>query len=189
MAAYAGRMMSDPIRSSYYCFTHLASFILNLPETGLVSCIWGLTSPISLGKYEKFGDPNLHPCQTGASTLTQLQLITVDPDNIEEYFTACKQFRLNSVSCYNSPLFFSFRTYLSFSHNYSSFPCHRPADHTCLRNRFLPSASLDFYDSSLLTHRTSLQFHHIPPCSNCFVIVLDFPKSQVYKPSTRYVFP
>ena len=40
----------------------------------------------------------------------------------------------------------------SFFHDYSSLPHHRPADYTCLHNCFLPSASLDFYDSFLLTH-------------------------------------
>ena len=98
MAAYTGRMMSDPVRSSYYCFTPLASFILDLPKAGLMSYIWDLTSPISLAKYDQFGDLNLHPCWTGAGTLTQLQSITVDLDNVEEYFAACKQFRLSSVS-------------------------------------------------------------------------------------------
>ena len=91
--------------------------------------------------------------------------------------------------CYDSPLSFPFWTYLFFSHDYSSFPRHRPADYTCLCNCFLLSTSLDFYDSSLLTHCASSQFQHIPPCSNCFVIVPDFPESLVYKPSTCYVFP
>ena len=86
-----------------------------------------------------------------------------------------------------TPILF-FWTYLFFSHDYSSFPCHRPADHTCLHNCFLPSTSSDFYDSSSFTHCTSLQFHHIPPHSNRFVIVLDFLKSQVYKPSTCYMY-
>ena len=98
MAVYTGRMMSDPIRSLYYCFTPLASFILNLPKAGLVSCIQGLTSPVSLAKYDQFGDLSLHPHPMGADALTQLQSITVDSDNIEEYFTACEQFRLSGVS-------------------------------------------------------------------------------------------
>ena len=68
--------------------------------------------------------------------------------------------------------------------DYSSFPRHRPADYTCLRNRFLPSTSLDFYDSSLFTHCTSSQFHCIPPCFFCFVIFLELSESLVYKPST-----
>ena len=76
-----------------------------------------------------------------------------------------------------------------FSHDYSSFSRHRPADSTCLRNRFLPSASLDFSDSSLITHYASLRFHRILSCSFCFVIVLELSESQVYKPSTRYAFP
>ena len=54
--------------------------------------------------------------------------------------------------CYDLSPFFSLRLIFSFSHNYSSSPRHRPADYTCLRNHFLPSASSDFYDSSPLTH-------------------------------------
>ena len=130
------------------------------------------------------------------------------------------------------------------SSDLSSFPHHRPTDHTCLHNCFLPSASSDFYDSSLLTHRmlrstpilffsrtyfsflaithpshvigplttlvfiiasfhpllrtslthpcllicTSSRFHCILPCSFCFVIIPELSESQVYKPSTHYVF-
>ena len=36
---------------------------------------------------------------------------------------------------------------------------------------------------------TSSRFYRIRPCSICFVIIPDFPKSLVYKPSTRYIFP
>ena len=82
------------------------------------------------------------------------------------------------------------RTYLFFSRNYSSFPRHWPADSTCLHNRFLLSASLDFLDSFLITHCTSSWFHRIPPCSFCFVIALDFPESQVYiNPQLATYFP
>ena len=87
-----------------------------------------------------------------------------------------------------TPILF-FWTHLFFSCDYSSLPCHRPANLTCLCNCFLPSASLDFYDSFLLTVYTSLWFHRIPPCSFCFVITLDFPESQVYKLWTCYVLP
>ena len=88
-----------------------------------------------------------------------------------------------------TPILLFLRTYLFFSCDYSSLPCHRPANLTCLCNCFLPSASLDFYDSFLLTVYTSLWFHRIPPCSFCFVITLDFPESQVYKLWTCYVLP
>ena len=36
---------------------------------------------------------------------------------------------------------------------------------------------------------TSLWFHHIPPSSICFVIILDLFKSHVYKPLTCYMSP
>ena len=170
-------------------------------------------------------------------------------------------FIITSFHCYVLPLFFVSQTYLFFSHNYSSLPHHQPADYTCLCNCFLPSTSLDFYDSFLLTcmyffiipshsikflllcccydsplffsfgpifsflvithpshvisplttlvfviasfhllPRTSLthlrllvctssRFHRIPLCSFGFVIIPELSKSQVYKPSTRYLLP
>ena len=67
----------------------------------------------------------------------------MDDGGVEGCGEACR--------CYVLPLFFVSQTYLFFSHNYSSFPCHWPTDHTCLHNCFLPSTSLDFYDSFLLT--------------------------------------
>ncbi|KAF8414372.1 hypothetical protein L210DRAFT_3730324 [Boletus edulis BED1] len=98
IAAHIGRMMSDPIGNLYYCFTPLASFIADMSEAAMVACVRGLTSPVSLAKYDQFG--NLNPCQrrTGDYTLTQLQSIKVDPDNVEEYFAECEQYRLNGVS-------------------------------------------------------------------------------------------
>ena len=50
-------------------------------------------------------------------------------------------------------------TYLFFSCNYSSTPHHWPADSTCLCNHFLPSTSLDPYESFSLTH---IYFFMIP---------------------------
>ena len=66
-----------------------------------------------------------------------------------------------------TPILF-FRTYLFFSRDYSSLPRHRPADSTCLRNRFLPSASSDFSDSLSLTH---IYFFAIPSHSTTFLLL------------------
>ena len=67
-----------------------------------------------------------------------------------------------------SILFFS-RTCFFFSCDYSSSPCHQPADYTCLCNRFLPSDSMDFSDSALLTH---ICFFTIPSHSTVFHLTL-----------------
>ena len=59
---------------------------------------------------------------------------------------------------------------LSFlSRNYSSLPHHQPADYTCLHNCFLPSNSLDFFDSFPLTH---MCFFMIPSHSTVFHLFL-----------------
>lgn len=98
IAARIGRMMSDPVGNLRYCFTPLASFIADTPEAALVACVLGLTSPVSLAKYDQFGDADPHPRRTGAHTLIQLQSITADPENVEEYFAESKEYRLNGVS-------------------------------------------------------------------------------------------
>ena len=66
------------------------------------------------------------------------------------------------------PYSFLFSDLLFFSRDYSSIPCHQPADYTCLRNRFLPSASSDFSDSFPLTH---MYFFAIPSHSTMFLLL------------------
>ena len=62
----------------------------------------------------------------------------------------------------------SFSSLLFFSCNYSSFPRHRPADSTCLRNHFLPSGPSDFSDSFPLT---CMYFFTIPSHSTMFLLL------------------
>ena len=81
-----------------------------------------------------------------------------------------------------TPILF-FWTYLFFSCDYSSLPCHRPADPTCLRNRFLPSASSDFSDSFLLTH---MHFFAIPSHSTMFLLLCHLLRNF---PSLWYINP
>ena len=66
------------------------------------------------------------------------------------------------------PYSFVSQTYLFFFHNYSSIPHHQPADSTCFHNCFLPSASLDFFDSFPLTH---VYFFMIPSHSIMFYLL------------------
>ena len=82
-----------------------------------------------------------------------------------------------------TPIFFLSRTYFSFSRDYSSLSRHRPADYTCLHNRFLPSVSSDFSDSSLLTH---MYFFAIPSHSTMFLFALSLSRNF---PSLRYINP
>ena len=66
------------------------------------------------------------------------------------------------------PYSFLFSDLLFFSCNYSSLSHHRPADYTCLHNRFLPSTSLDFSNSFLLIH---MYFFAIPSLSTMFLLL------------------
>ena len=47
--------------------------------------------------YKEFGDAFRHPPRTAKSTLDQLASITCDPLDVEGYFDACSDFRLNGV--------------------------------------------------------------------------------------------
>lgn len=59
----------------------------------MVACVQGQTSPVTLAKYDQFGDLN-------PPTLMQLGSVMVDPGNItiKDYFNACEQYHLSGVS-------------------------------------------------------------------------------------------
>ncbi|KAG1745144.1 hypothetical protein EDD22DRAFT_786121 [Suillus occidentalis] len=96
-AACIGRMMSDPLRNLRYCFTPLASYIVDTPKACMLACVRGKTSPVTLTMYKEFGDTFCHPPCTAKSTLDQLTSITCDPLDVEGYFDECSDFRLNGV--------------------------------------------------------------------------------------------
>ncbi|KAG1852755.1 hypothetical protein DFJ58DRAFT_728406 [Suillus subalutaceus] len=77
-AACVGRMMSDPVGNLRYCFTPLASYIVDTPEACMLACVWGQTSPVTMATY--------------------LASIECDPQDIEAYFAACAPFRLSGVA-------------------------------------------------------------------------------------------
>ena len=57
LAARAGRMMSDPCGYSRFCFTFLASYMVDTPEATMLACIAGKTSHLTMADYRTFGDP------------------------------------------------------------------------------------------------------------------------------------
>ncbi|KAH7904468.1 hypothetical protein BJ138DRAFT_1119390 [Hygrophoropsis aurantiaca] len=75
--------MADPLSFSRYCFTPLASYVVDLPEACMLSCVGGKTSPVTTAMYKQFGDNNS---------------ITESPNHIEEYFKEVQRFRLNGVA-------------------------------------------------------------------------------------------
>ena len=87
------------------------------------------------------------------------------------------------------PYSFVFLDLLFFSRDYSSTHFIGP-----LTTLVFVIASFHPLHRTSLTHFrlllcTSSRFHRIPPCSFCFVVVPELSESQVYKPSTRYIFP
>jgi hypothetical protein len=97
VAAQVGIMMSDPIGNVRHCFTPLAAYIVDTPEAAMLACVRGKTSPFTMASYQQFGDNFRHPPRARSITLDQLASITVDPNDLEAYFDACAEHRLNGV--------------------------------------------------------------------------------------------
>ncbi|KAI6161211.1 hypothetical protein EDD17DRAFT_1777726 [Pisolithus thermaeus] len=64
----------------------------------MLACIQGHTSPVTTAMYKDFGDPDHHPPHTAALTLTQLQSIQCNVNEVEWYFATCEDFRLSGIS-------------------------------------------------------------------------------------------
>ncbi|KJA24333.1 hypothetical protein HYPSUDRAFT_136390 [Hypholoma sublateritium FD-334 SS-4] len=98
-AASIGIMMSDPLGSRCFCFTPLAAYIVDTPESTLLAGVSGKTSSVTMATYKQFGDSFCHEPRTASTTLAQLHSIEaeIDPWSVEEYFEAAMKFRLNGV--------------------------------------------------------------------------------------------
>jgi hypothetical protein len=98
-AAAEGVMLSDPIGRSRYCFTPLASYIVDTPEAMMLSVVGGKTSPVTMAMYKQFGDAFQHEPRTKSTTLAQLATVhsRSDPNDIESFFREAQKFRLNGV--------------------------------------------------------------------------------------------
>lgn len=98
-AAEIGIMMCDPLGWRRWCFTPLASYIVDTPESGLIAGVLGKTSSVTTAYYKQFGDDFQHEPRTASKTLAQLRSINskVDPWDLEQYFEKAKEYRLNGV--------------------------------------------------------------------------------------------
>ena len=99
-AARIGAMLSDPVGNLRWCFTPLASFIVDTPEAQLVACVGGKTSPVTTANYQQFGDEFRHPSRTGSitlNTLNKIHCLETDLGTLEKYEKAAKSYRLNGV--------------------------------------------------------------------------------------------
>ncbi|KAG2096053.1 uncharacterized protein F5147DRAFT_818561 [Suillus discolor] len=98
-AARIRHMMSDPAGNLRYCFTPLASYIVDTPKAAMLACVRGKTSPLTMASYKQFGDAFQHPPHTAKLTFTQLKSIksTCDAQDVEAFFAACEPYCLSGV--------------------------------------------------------------------------------------------
>jgi Plavaka transposase len=98
-AASIGIMMSDPLGCRRFCFTPLAAYIVDTPESTLIAGVAGRNSSVTLASYKQLGDSFRHEPRTASTTLAQLHLVEekADPWDLEAYFKAASQFHLNGV--------------------------------------------------------------------------------------------
>lgn len=99
-AAQIGIMMSDPLGSQRLCYTPLAAYIVDTPESTLIAGVGGKTSSVTMAFYKQFGDNFRHEPRRGSTTIGQLQSLEaeIDPWDLKAYFReAQSSFRLNGV--------------------------------------------------------------------------------------------
>ena len=98
-AAQQGVLMADPFGQNRWCFTPLASYIVDTPESALISGVGSKTSSVTTASYQQFGDDFRHPSRLARNTLSVLIEIEklVQPWDLEEYEREAKRFRLNGV--------------------------------------------------------------------------------------------
>lgn len=98
-AAMAGTMLRDSFGHYRYCFTPLASYMVDTPESALLAGVAGKTSSITMASYLEFGDSFRHEPRTGFTTLRKLKDLAarVDPNDIKAYVKAARAERLNGV--------------------------------------------------------------------------------------------
>ncbi|TFK71326.1 hypothetical protein BDN72DRAFT_895699 [Pluteus cervinus] len=99
VTAQVGIMLSDAFGRQRYCFTPLASDIVDLPEAMLMSCVCGQTSPVTLATQKQFGDNKRYPLRTRQYTIKQLKRVarTADPWDLDAYVPRAKFARLSGV--------------------------------------------------------------------------------------------
>ena len=86
-AAQVGHVMSDPLGRALFCFPPLASYIVDTPESALISCVGNLTSSVTTASYHQFGDDFRHPPRRAMTTLKSIAEIEklVNPWDLKEY--------------------------------------------------------------------------------------------------------
>jgi hypothetical protein len=98
-AAKIGVMLSDPLGYRRFCFSPLAAYIVDTPESILIAGVAGKTSPLTLAFYKHFGDNFQHEPRTASTTIAQLMAVEQEahPWDFKPYFAAAEKFRLSGV--------------------------------------------------------------------------------------------
>ena len=99
LAAHAGRMMTDPLGYTCFCFTSLASYIVDTPEAAMVACVAGKTSHLTMADYRAFGNATRQEPRNASTTLAQLSALATsyNPLDLDTYLPAAKAICLNGV--------------------------------------------------------------------------------------------
>ena len=99
VAAQYGVLMADPLGTKWWCFTSLAAYIVDTPESALISGVGGKTSSVTMATFRQFGDDHWHPPRTASTTLEMLRrLATIaNPNDLKNYVKEVLKFRLNGV--------------------------------------------------------------------------------------------
>ena len=99
VAAKVGVMMSDPIGNLRYCFTPLASWIVDTPEESLIAATGPKVSPVTTAMSKQFGDPHRHPPRTAEKILLAIRLACskYSPTDYKNFLKVIKLLGLNGV--------------------------------------------------------------------------------------------
>jgi hypothetical protein len=91
-------MMADPAGNVHYCFTPLAVYITNTPESALVVSVAGNPSLVTMAFSKFLSDPVCHEPQTAVKTLNMLEAIEdIDPWDLKAYISAAAELCLSGV--------------------------------------------------------------------------------------------
>ena len=98
-AALHGVTLTDAVGSIRHCYMLLASYIADLPEQQLISCVAMSASPVTVAERSQFGDAEPAEPRTGRHTLIQISKLCgrVDPWDLDAFQKAAKLCKLLGV--------------------------------------------------------------------------------------------
>ena len=92
-------IMSDPSGRLRMCHTPLASWIADLPEQRVLSCVLANQSPFTTATLDDFGDHHSFPSRTRDHTLNLIAIACsiTDPSLVPAFARTCYNYGLNGV--------------------------------------------------------------------------------------------